>query len=69
MIKYTVDLQNLPLHDRAEVVDRLDKASFLATGIITNGILTGAEVYWDSAESFQTSTVYPKGCPCKQVGD
>ena len=68
MQRYIVDLRSIPLKDRPEVLQRLDNGSFFAVGIYESNILVGADVYWDSENAFQTSPVYPTGCPCKEYG-
>lgn len=69
MLLYEVNLRSLSPQERLKTYKLLDNYSYFATEIIESGVLVGAKVYWESSENFQTSPVYPKGCPCKQVSD
>ena len=76
MKKYYVDLTYFEnVADRVAAYKRLDAASFIcnevyskpqSSGLIPKGsVLIGAEVFWNSAEDFERSAVYPAGCPCE----
>lgn len=65
MPRYIVDLRNLKPEERDAAFILLRDNSFLATRIIGPSGLEGADVIWDSQQDFQTSSAYPKGCPCR----
>lgn len=74
MKRYYVDLTYFEnVADRVAAYERLDAGSFICNevyskpqpGLVPKGrVLVGAEVFWDSAEEFESSPVYPSGCRC-----
>lgn len=76
MKKYYVDLTSRSVSERAAICKRLDDASFFATPVCQKvqpdsalepkgAVIVGVDVFWESAEDFERSAVYPAGCPCE----
>lgn len=65
MPRYIVDLRSLEPEERDAAFILLRDYSFLAARIMGKSGLEGADVIWDSQQDFQTSPIYPKGCPCR----
>lgn len=78
MKRYYVDLTHFEnLEDRAAAYERVDGAAFLCSRVFSKPqmsglvpkapVLVGLEVSWNSAEGFESSSVYPSGCSCKPI--
>ena len=67
MKKYYVDLQTLPLSERADAISRMDGVAFLATEVYEAGVLVGANVFWNSDTEPLPSDIPPSGCTYRPV--
>ncbi len=67
MARYHVDLSGIDTDKREEVCDLLrDYSNFIERVIVENS-LVAVIVNWDSPEDFESSPVFPKGCPCTLI--
>ena len=67
MARYRVDLSGIDINKREEVCDLLrDYSNFIERVIVENS-LVAVIVNWDSPEDFESSPVFPKGCPCTLI--
>lgn len=66
---YRVDLRSVEPTKRADICERLDQSSFLASAIFGEHGIEYVEVHWTSSEDFTSSPVYPKGCPYIKLSD
>ena len=64
MQRYRVDLSSLEPSKREEAFELPDGYSHFAECVISEGKLEAVIVNWDSSEDFESSPVFPKGCPC-----
>lgn len=39
----------------------------MVTPIHGETALEGVDVFWDGPEDLESSAVYPKGCPCREL--
>ena len=67
MTRYYVDLTSLNTNKREEVCDLLRDYSHFIERVIGENGLEAVIVNWDSSKNFETSSVYPKGCPCTLI--
>lgn len=66
---YHVDLSSIEPSKREETFEVLDKNSFFASRVIGKSGLEAAIVNWDLSEDFESSPIFPKGCPCTRISD
>lgn len=64
MQRYRVDLSSLEPSKREEIFELLDSYSHFAESVIGKNGLEAVIVNWTSSEDFESSPVFPKGCPC-----
>ncbi len=69
MQRYRVDLSRLDASQKEEAYKLLDAYSFFTERVIGKDGLEAAIVNWDSSEDFESSSVFPKGCPCVLLPD
>ncbi len=64
MKRYHVDLTSLSPPKREEAFELIDGFSHFTERIIGENGLEAAIVNWTSSTDFESSIVFPKGCPC-----
>lgn len=67
MTRYHVDLSGIDTDKREEVYRLLDDYSHFTECVIGKDGLKAVIVNWDSPEDFESSPVFPKGCPCTLI--
>ena len=67
MLRYHVDLSSLDVSKRNEAYQLLDDYSFFAERVIGKNGLEAVIVNWDLSEDFESSPIFPKGCPCTLI--
>lgn len=65
MKMYLVNLASLPISERSAAIERIGALAWDIYEKYENGCLTAVKVAWDRQEDFQSSPVYPSGCPCR----
>ena len=68
MKMYLVNLTNLPVSERPAAIEKIRSLAWDTYEKYENGCLTAVQVVWDLQEDFQSSSVYPSGCPCRLLG-
>ena len=67
MARYRVDLSGIDTSKREEICDLLNDYSNFIERVIVEHSLEAVIVNWDSTEDFESSPVFPKGCPCTLI--
>ena len=67
MARYRVDLSGIDINKREEICDLLRDYSFFIERVIVKHSLEAVIVNWDSPEDFESSPIFPKGCPCTLI--
>ncbi len=67
MQRYCVDLSSLSPSEREEACELLSGFSHFIERIIGKNGLEAVIVNWTSPNNFESSSVFPKGCPCVRL--
>lgn len=65
--RYIVDLRTLDTAERAAAYELIDGLSFMASRIMGETGLEGADIIWSSTEDFPTSPAFPHGCSYREI--
>lgn len=68
MKRYEVDVSTLSFEEQRMVGIKMESRARQIHNIRdSQNKLIAYAVYWDRPEDFMTSSVFPEGCPCREV--